>query len=799
MKKLITSFALLLPAMAAFAVVPQEQQTGRDLNPEFTNRLMTAVSRAAESSENKNSFFEGFEGRDPELAGFSASAWLPSQWTQFSREGNKHVKQGEGYWDLTWLTLSNESNYYLPSGNQTTAFEGESYAYIMADVMWGEKLPYPDLGLDYATNHPQDEWLVTPAFTPAEEEWFYFKLQFRPGWCLYNRDAKDFTGENNLLEVYVTEGDGTADDEGWTKVWSLKDYIAANYTEAELRADLTNVDYIPYDAIFVNVKDFVGKKVKAAFRYYGSNGQGMAIDNVSLGIPMPKPSYTIPSGFFKQQTIDPNMDVVTGDLKLLIPFGAEATWTNTSTDILTNEWAYNAADGSKLTSTDKHLKTPAYEVGKTYATPELTGIFESRSAVYTSQFPYMQAGGRLEGTGNGGYKGQLGIAHYNYLDPKGSFKQNSSTIGFHKDLDDQWVLLTGREPGTLDILGIGCTYTATPTEYGFDYVDVLADVKGASGSTLNSETTFILTVFLLPEDEYDESAGVIGQAVLTGDQINEFPALSKGTIGSYKNLRFNLEVPVVANGNILVLISPYNLDANDAVAFPFMASTDENVWGNSVVYMYVYNSEEAGGTYDTFYNLNAFPIREGGHFAGLIMNLGAAYSYMEAPAYNGSTIELPYTGGEYKLDIRSMFGPENWAVTDNYVTKASWVSLAAEKDANESDLYHTTLTFAENAGDERESEVFITQAGSRVALNVVQAANPTASVSDIAVDNAMTVGINGSTIIVNGVSGEVCIYSTTGLKVASAVAEGSVSFDASSLAHGVYVVRNGDSVVKVIL
>lgn len=212
--------------------------------------------------------------------------------------------------------------------------------------------------------------------TPAAEEWFYFKLQFRPGWCLYNRETGDFTGENNLLEVYATEGEGTSESE-WTRVWSLKDYILANYTTADLVTDMTSYDHNGYEPIFVNVSQYLGKEIKLAFRFFGVNGQGMALDDVALGIPMPKPSYTLPSGFFKQQSLTPTMDEIDGDYRLLIPFGAEATWTNTSEDILTSEWTYATADGSSATSEAKHLTTPAYALGQNYAAPVLTAVLRA--------------------------------------------------------------------------------------------------------------------------------------------------------------------------------------------------------------------------------------------------------------------------------------------------------------------------------------------------------------------------------------------------------------------------------------
>ncbi|MDE6206179.1 MAG: hypothetical protein K2M55_00020 [Muribaculaceae bacterium] len=789
MKKFTSAMAVLLSSVAAMAVVPLEQQAGQDLNPQFSKSPMKSMHRAS-SSDNVNSFFEGFEGRNPDAYGMAANTWLPSGWSQFSRAGNKHMGSGDGYWDITWLTLSNETTGILPASNQTTSYEGESFAYIMADVMWGDKKPYPDLGLDYATNHPQDEWLVTPAFSPKAEEWFYFQLEFRPGWSLYNRVADDFTGETTLLEVYVTEGNGTTDSE-WKKLWSLKDYINKNYTQEQLRADLYTVDTDGYKSIYVNVGDYVGKKIKMAFRYFGVNGQGMALDNVSLGIPMPKPSYTIPTGFFSQQTLSPLMEEITGTPQLLIPFDTEATWKNTSKDILTNEWAYAGADGSALTSEAYDLVTPAYTFGEHYTAPVLTGSFESRSATFSTPFTDMQAGGRLHGTGVGGYNGPMGIASYNYLDPKGTLAQNSNQIAFHKDMNEQWELITGRMPGTIEIQGLGSVYPATERAYGFDYVDVFAQIVGSNGKNLNDATTLVCLVYRLPEDEANPDAEVIGGSILSGKDINALPDLTPGS--NYKNLRFKFDVPVTADGNILVLFTPYYVADGDKIVLPFMKSEDDEVWGNSVAYVYLWDSEDSGGWYDTFYNMNSFPIAQG-HFAGLTMSLGAVYSYMTVEDGSTDLLELPTAGGELSLDIRSSIAPEEWAVTTDRVNRAPWITMKAVADEADAELYHVNLTFDPNdASEDRDETVYIAQPGAYVALNVKQAAGLANAVAGA----QMTVKTAAGTITVSGVEGKVAVYNATGVKVAEQVANGTVEF--SGLAAGVYIVRAADNAVKVVL
>ena len=179
-----------------------------------------------------------------------------------------------------------------------------------------------------------------------------------------------------------------------TRILSLiDDEIKTKYSEDDLRADLItrNRDYEP---IYVNIKPYLGKQVKFAFRYFGNLGLPMAIDNVAVGVPMPVSSYVVP-GAALRQGISP-MGEYPVEPRLYIPSGTELSWVNTSIDVMRNEWSYSDASGAIQKSDVFNLVTPAYEFGSEHATPSLQGFFESReSEIFQSRFAKMQAGGSL--------------------------------------------------------------------------------------------------------------------------------------------------------------------------------------------------------------------------------------------------------------------------------------------------------------------------------------------------------------------------------------------------------------------
>lgn len=764
------AFTLSGMAATAAAIVPVEEL------PAHKPIRMNAISRVPSIAQAKafagarNTFFEGFESR-PEGFTMSTREWLPDGWQDVSKSGHTATSTPH---NLTWQVLDEDSKNLIGPVVQNGAHEGYAFAYIMADVAYGD---HHDLDV-------QDEWLITPSIVPLDEDWLYFKLFFSPGWTLYNRTTNDFTGQNNSLEVYVTEDEG----ENWEKVWSLiDDHITKEYTDEQLRASLIDVENKAYTSMYVDIHRFAGKTVKFAFRYFGNLGLPMALDNVAVGVPEPIASYTVPYAALKQG-VSPNVNYPANP-RLYIPYGHEMTWLNTSTDVLRNEWTYADADGTMLTSSEKNLVTPAYDTFATVPTPTLTGYFESNATEpFRPGFSTMQAGGILAGkdianpaAGEVPYEGEFGVGFYDITEPGHQIVVSSEYIGFNPDIDLAWEKIQGVPDGAVDIDGICNMYFYGGAPFGFDYVDVVALI----GETVDAEARMIARVF-----EISDNGAIgeeIGYTVLEGKDI---PAADKT---SYVNLRFKFPVPVNVSSNFLVMLTNPCRDGNGEVAyngnivFPYVKSI--NNMGNTLLYEWVYT--EQTDWYDGFFNLNEFPLN-GGRFGGILMTLGASYSDMEL--MEAKEVDVPADGGTETFKIKAHHNAERWALTFDGVTAPEWISHTATYD-EATDTYDVTLTVGENPGSESiDADLYIVSPGSAVSVPFTQ---PGSQNSLKTIDAPESVGIttSGNDIVVTGAYGAVKVYDVAGVLVAHATANGGrVAINAAHLPKGVYVVRVNDSV-----
>lgn len=719
-----------------------------------------------------NTFFQGFEGR-PEGFGDYYDEWLPEGWSDVTKADNTVPEPGEARHNLTWRVLDNDNrNNSVAIASRNYAFEGTCFAHIMPDQAYN----------DYVDLREQDEWLISPAFTPVTEDWLYFKLFYNAGWTVYNRTANDFTGLNNSLQVYLSEDDGTS----WKRVWDLvDDEIRPNWTDEELRAELINVDRDTYTPIFVNIAEYVGKSVRLAFRYYGRSGHPMSIDNVAVGVPAPRAEYARPAGYM-MQGLSPAVDYPK-EPTLLAPYGMESLWLNYSENALKYEWTYTAADGSTVTSTDKNITTPAYDFGTTVATPSLTATFESRvSEPYTDNHVKIQYGGTLSGEGDEGYKGEFGIGTYDIADPKHSIMFDRRMYGFHPALNENWAMRFGVPEACVSVMGFINAYYASPMDWGFDYADVTAFVE----DPLESDGMIILTAYAC--NDLGSPEFVIGQSYIKAADV---PVSQR----SYVNLRFEFPVPVYvpAGTDILTMLTFDGLE-DDTILFPYV-KTSSSSYGTTYLYWWQY--DDLTGWVENLGFLGQ--IGDGTeHFAGMLQTIGATYAPMTL--LSGDTaIDAPMEGTTAEYKVRTPVAADHIKVTEYGLHPAENVECEVTADEADPEVKTVKVTvLPAKYSDDRESTLYIVAPGARVELSLTQPGDPEkpAGLDDITAAGSATVKVVDGNIEIRSASAATAsLHSISGMTVATAtVTDGSATIAASHLPKGVYVVSVGDTNVKIV-
>lgn len=767
-KILFPTLVLALAASNVGAEIHVSEETPLLSEPGKATLLRSARIKltANDSGVSTNTFFEGFEDR-PEGLGDYYDEWLPDGWQDISKSGQTVPEYGDYRHNLTWRVMSNDGRTNSPTCSNY-AYEGENFAFIMADVAYG----------DYVDLKNQDEWLITPEVTPKSEDWLYFQIYFSAPWTVYNRTNNDFTGQNNSMEIYVTTDDGN----NWEKIWSLiDDEIRPNWTDEQLRSGLTGDTQQDFTPIYVNLEKYVGKTVKVAFRYFGRLGHPIAIDNVAIGVPQPIASYTLPAGFLRQG-LSPYVEYPANPT-LLAPFGTEATWVNTSESILSSEWTYAEANGDMTTSNVKNLITPAYPYGSTVATPSLVGIFESRrSEPFTQNHKLMQAGGSLYGQDTEGYECEFSVGHYDIADPYHTIGMTQDLISFHPDLNLIWETRLGVMPSTIDIAGFCNLYYASPSEYGFDFVDVAAIVTDAP----QADSEMIMTVYLL--DDLGQPSDFVGMSVLKGSDI----PVSNNPV----NIRFKFDVPVyIPAGRDYITLLTHSDRESDTIILLYVKTPTSSITGNSLVYLWSYDSTYEYW-YDTFFNLNNFTF-SGSHFAGLCQSVGATYSSMKLIG-SDNEIKAPMQGTTKEFTIQTEQPADRIAVTEDGRTKPEWANCTITPGTDGTHTVKIEVAPADTSED-IETQLYITAPGSRVAINVSREGDPAGIVNVNTAKTFVSVTSDANAITVKGASDLIEVINISGAIIASVSAtEGSTIIPAATLTKGVYLIRANGKSYKII-
>ncbi|MDR2816397.1 MAG: choice-of-anchor J domain-containing protein, partial [Proteiniphilum sp.] len=123
---------------------------------------------------------------------------------------------------------------------------------------------------------PQDQWLISPAFTVKNHNSFYFDYAHAPIWMYYGPIDLEFDNPMITLKAKISVDHGAT----WTELFDAFENNKGRYDDDNIFDYLTPI----WETITVDLTAYAGKTVKIAFHSFGVFPDCNFIDNVSVGI-----------------------------------------------------------------------------------------------------------------------------------------------------------------------------------------------------------------------------------------------------------------------------------------------------------------------------------------------------------------------------------------------------------------------------------------------------------------------------------------------------------------------------------
>jgi hypothetical protein len=474
-----------------------------DINSNVISSTANAKKAPLRSAETAT-LFEGFESCDG-----SSLAWLPDGWSSASK-----APDNENPW-----CVGQPNSYFA-------GFSGDYAALV-----------------NYSENYC-DEYLITKSVTINEGEELSFISYLTPvyfysmdnlDWDTYEYEGDKVTVQT--LKVLVSEDNG----ETWT---TLTDF-------AEKYKDLDFMSLYELSGGWIkqtiSLSDYVGKTVKIAFEYVGTDGNANGIDDVSIDYPSLEVSYAYPyyTQFFG---VSPNFTYLNYSIALE-PVFTPLTWTNTSdSSTATYSWQYHSPDDEWETETGTDLTV-------TYHT-DFSSDFSSRNNIYYSPTLTGSAAGAADGT----------YERCDYFQAGGkavwTTTEDMINLGFCP-FDVQTEGLSIDVDGSIPLFGYSTESDAYWKSYSFGdddddegdyaYVDGIINVFQTSDAPIVIKGGWVLaycagidadhefTFEICPLTEAGEIADAVASTTIKGSDIT---IAIEGSTYSYCALPFTFEQPV---------------------------------------------------------------------------------------------------------------------------------------------------------------------------------------------------------------------------------------------------------------
>ena len=719
---------------------------------------------------------EGFEGWDGKTYD-----WIPENWQDVSKTDPAHVAPGAGsnLANLTWETTA---------GVSTAAYEGKYAARIqvsIADQQAGVQ------------EEAQDEWLISPAVTPAAGSYLAFNLSYSPGWTLMDMEALNayfggdvtanvFGGQNNILEVLVSEDNGA----NWTKVWDVME-DAVKYTEDDLWNDVMSMSH-PYITVLKSLNDFAGKSIKIAFRYVGQGGESMMLDNVKVGELAPEAFYYTPANVFGIGLSHNWLNFNASNLFAIAPAYSGYTWFNGSNYATSYSWEYEDPENTTqdvvtIFSEDENLAFPAYELG-IYNSPVLTANLDAASSVYQSNYKAVCAGADMQ-LFTGDESAYFGGSRYDIYNWMTNDSFGLGLWGQSKAENESW----GEGHS---VLGYCNLFEAPEVPYALSlvYLNIRKDKF-----TLGEGSKINLAVYKVDDDgvHMDEP---LATSSITADEL-VFPDPEAPNFGSAV---FNLQkqdgelveyVDLTIDTAILVEVSLESAEANvdtDDINWLSVIGDPTQIKEYAGSYIHLFYQGKA-----SFYPLEMFKFTNGGVTQGLVMNLGITNNWLFEDSDNYKYDYVDENGGDATFTMNSLYDGSTWELEGDGLDE--WYTYTLGEFDPQTGLQTITFTLdaLPDGVDERVAACNIKTFGvSQRTFYVAQRRQ--SGVASMKNNSNRVAVVNGNFVVKSNKATAVEVYNVAGQKVASAKVNGSAIVPAANLAKGTYMVKfNDNTVVKV--
>ena len=589
MRKLFLLCSFSAAAIGLFALGMQQSisqtqvaKTGKAHEIALGEKPQSAfVSQAPRLNAEEPSWKESFEDWDQ-----SDHFWLPDGWTRIC--SNDSLKEGYN----TWI-VNTQANEYAP-----VPVDGKVYAEIL-----------------YTAKFQQDEWLISPAVTPKENEALSFTITYSPFGLFdptyYVGKDKEFSQRIQTcnFQAYISVDGGE-----WQEIynaWEL--HKDDNAWKMRLENSYGPEDY----TVKTDLSAYVGKSIKVAFRYTGKDGDSMFLDNIMVGKPYVTASYTNPASLYLGMTADFQAPAP----YLFIPDSVAHTWTNTSSkDCESFTWSYMAADKSTATETTKNL-TALY-----YHTPEKVGsltdanIFDlptlTATATGVSPETYKSDNEKMKVGG----KAYVNVGGQEYHTGAGTYNLNAGTTAMIGDNKEPIFGCVAGQPSNFWInyaygreVGSDTTITVKAIYNGFDAPKKAYKVRGlwvqAIGQ-INEGANVTATIHKLTDAGAIDNDNILGTAILNVDSITYVNF--SGT--TFMTMPFVFDDPVTVDQTVFVRINGID-DPNVSYFAPLQSLVPDSyshgyvslfmkqgsTTGSSMVPLNYISTEQYGECYNSFY------------------------------------------------------------------------------------------------------------------------------------------------------------------------------------------------------